>query len=46
MVVLNFVKEFFNLPALAGVIILTRHAKPFWQIVIGITLVILGLITR
>lgn len=44
MTILNLVTEFFNLVTLAGIIILTRHIPVFWQVVIGVTLVILGLV--
>lgn len=44
MSVIAFLEQFFGVVTLAGIIILTRHVKPFWQIVIGTTLVILGLI--
>lgn len=44
MTLLNLIAEFFTLPTLAGIIILSRHVKLFWQVVIGVTLVVLGLV--
>lgn len=41
---ISLISEFFNLVTLAGVIILSRQVTPFWQTVIGVTLIILGLI--
>lgn len=42
--VIQLIQEFFNLVTLAGIIIISRHIKPFWQVVIGTTLVVLGLV--
>lgn len=33
-----------NLPIVGGVIILSRHVSLFWQVVIGVVMVIVGLI--
>lgn len=44
MMLINFFREFFNIVALSGIIILSRQVSPFWQAVIGVTLVILGLL--
>ena len=44
MSLIAFFQQFFNVVTLAGIIILTRHVRPFWQIVIGTALVILGLV--
>lgn len=44
--VINFITQFFNLPTLAGIIILTRVIKTEWIVIaIAVTLIILGLIT-
>lgn len=42
--IISLVKEFLNLVTLAGIIILSRFLSKGWQIGIGVTLVILGLI--
>jgi hypothetical protein len=44
MTIINLITQFFNLVTLAGIIILTRFIRPFWAIVIGTVLVILGLV--
>ena len=41
---INLITEFFNLVTLIGVVILSRHASKNWQLIIGVTLVILGLV--
>jgi hypothetical protein len=33
-----------NLALVGGIIILSRHIKPFWQTVIGVVLIVIGLI--
>lgn len=46
MTIINLIKEFFNLPTLAGIIILTRFIRTTWIVIaIGVALVILGLVT-
>ena len=44
MSILSWFMPFFNIVCLAGVIILSRFANRFWQLVIGIVLVVLGLV--
>ena len=46
MTLINLITEFFNLPTLAGIIILTRFIQTKWIVIaIGVALVILGLMT-
>lgn len=33
-----------NVPIVGGIIILSRHVSQFWQIVIGVVLVVVGLV--
>lgn len=44
MELINFFTQFFGLVTLAGIIILSRFANKTAQIVIGVTLIILGLL--
>lgn len=45
MTLIDFIREFFNLPTLAGIIILTRFIRTQWIVIaIGVALIILGLI--
>ncbi len=44
MTLINLFSEFFTVVSLAGIIILSRFATKFWQIVIGVALIILGLL--
>lgn len=37
--------QFINLPTLIGIVILSRHLGRGWQIAIGVTLVLFGLLS-
>ena len=41
---ISFITQFFGLPTLAGIIILSRFVSRTWQLVIGIVLVVVGLV--
>lgn len=45
MIIINLITQFFNLPTLAGIIILSRMLSKGWQVAIAVTLIILGLIS-
>jgi len=44
MALIEFITQFFGLVTLTGIIILSRFASQTIQIVIGVTLIILGLL--